>query len=388
MRFLCEVIFAVAGGPATAPFTVPLRRQELPSTDGVTVSYRVAYSGPLEVGVPVAGQPRQRLHVVFDSGSAHLIVPSVHCVSSACLGHQRYHVASSQSGIAIDADGTPVSDGDDRDEIQVGFGTGSITGVFASDVTCVSGVCIPQHLVTATEMSAEPFSQFEFDGILGLGMPALSTSPQFSYLHQLHSAGYDPVFAVWLSRDSGHSSQPGEVTFGGFRTDRLSGPLVWVPVADRRSGLWEVEISAIRIAGALSDICDTQSCFALLDTGSSLVATPAALLDDIGEVLQDHTIVEDKHGRCSSDDALTIDLDLDGLTLVLTPDEFARPVVGANSSGLCDLALMKLDIGPPLGPNVVILGEPFLRKHYVVFDHANQRIGFGLAVAALDHTLV
>jgi len=40
---------------------------------------------------------------------------------------------------------------------------------------------------------------------------------------------------------------------------------------------------------------------------------------------------------------------------------------------------MPVNLKAPLGPDLFILGEPFLHRYYTVYDWQAQRIGFGTA---------
>merc|ERR1719389_1519084 len=105
--------------------------------------------------------------VLFDTGSGHVVVPSVRCTSPSCAMHRSYNVSQSPSGYSVNSDGTPRTDR--VHEVEVSFGTGEISGDFARDVVCVGltstdrGVgslaemprhkCTELSLITATEMS-------------------------------------------------------------------------------------------------------------------------------------------------------------------------------------------------------------------------------------------
>ncbi|CAL1147914.1 unnamed protein product, partial [Cladocopium goreaui] len=213
------------------PFSVTLRRQVIPlhSEDGV-VHHKSAYYGEISVGTPP-----QPFEVVFDTGSGHLVLPSIMCRSATCLSHRRYRRRASLVAKDIDVDGTPVMPNQARDQITVSYGTGEITGIFVQDKVCLGpkapapaqkgrvagsaagasllqldrarmqsaaelveddeddearpkGVdhgCVDLRLVSATEMTDDPFSSFRFDGVLGLGLPSLSQTMEFNFLEDM-----------------------------------------------------------------------------------------------------------------------------------------------------------------------------------------------------------
>lgn len=130
-----------------------------------------------------------------------------------------------------------------------------MTGTFVRDRACVSvdsekPGCATVNMVVANDMSDQPFSLFHFDGILGLGLEALSLGPGFSFFEQMAL----PVqrFSVFLARtDQGQSS----ISFGGHDESKAASGFSWVPVAKPELGYWQVQIHQVRIGDNVLDEC-------------------------------------------------------------------------------------------------------------------------------------
>merc|ERR1719482_2395169 len=144
------------------------------------VVHKTAYYGKVEIGTP-----RQPLTVVFDTGSGNLMVPSTYCRSRACTMHKRFDRKQSATAEDIEADGSLSRKGALRDQITVTFGTGEISGVFIQDDVCIGSLCTNIHFVGATDETEDPFSSFNFDGVLGLALPQMSQGPDFSLMDHL-----------------------------------------------------------------------------------------------------------------------------------------------------------------------------------------------------------
>ena len=77
---------ALAKPSADHLHTVRLIKQYVPiEKNGTVVAYKTAYFGKMHVGSP---QP-QNFTVVFDTGSAHLVIPNSACQRDTCLKHNR-----------------------------------------------------------------------------------------------------------------------------------------------------------------------------------------------------------------------------------------------------------------------------------------------------------
>jgi len=342
--------------------SITLNKQAVTLKDTVAsngkVIHKVAYYGQIEVG-----EPKQKFTVVFDTGSGNLMIPSTWCSGNACTMHKRFARSQSESSRDIDADGSTVKKGAPRDQITVTFGTGEISGVFLEDDICIGSLCAKGDFVAATEETDDPFSSFNFDGVLGLALNEMSQGPSFNLMDRLVSSGKlkKPIFSVFLS-DS--ESEQSEITFGDVRQDHMVGDLFWMPVS-RPSGYWQVEIEDIMMNGQKQNICP--HCQVAVDTGTSQLAGPTDVIDELSKKLG-------LQSDCSNLQQMPVlGFVVGEHTLNLQPGDY----IDQGPDG-CEVSLMPLDVPPPNGP-LFIFGAPFLRKFYTVYDPQNKRVGFAAA---------
>lgn len=296
--------------------------------------------------------------MLFDTGSGNLILPSTRCESEACKAHRRYDQSASSSArdVQMSEDGGPVT---------LKFGTGSVDGELVSDRVCVGGLCDRQEFVAATSESDQPFGRYVFDGIFGLGLPEMAEGPNCSFLAGIQASKALPstAFGLFLS-DAGKS----EITFGGADDRRHVGDIAYFPVYGD-DGYWDVKIRGFAVDHTPLP-GNGHGCRAVLDSGTSQLAGPTALIVAIVEKID---VAKD----CSNLATLpTISVLVGDSSFDLDPEDYVD-----NADGACELALMPMDVPPPQGP-LVVLGEPFLRKYYSVYDFDARRVGF--AQAALD----
>eukprot|EP00933_Yihiella_yeosuensis_P005044 TRINITY_DN10945_c7_g1_i1.p1 TRINITY_DN10945_c7_g1~~TRINITY_DN10945_c7_g1_i1.p1 ORF type:complete len:688 (+),score=167.78 TRINITY_DN10945_c7_g1_i1:144-2207(+) len=321
------------------PHIVGLRRESVPIyRKGKVASFKTSYSGVVSVG-----SPPQDFRVVFDTGSAHLVLPATECQSEACLVNNRrlYNQTKSHSAIPINSDGSIVHEGDLGEQVTIGFGTGEITGEFAKDTVCFgrtathdeqlkmitdekrsakiaaliksqslveeevdqalslalseqgkidgvdySPVCVEMSIIVAVEMSTQPFKTFQFDGILGLSLDGLAMNRNFSTFDMLVRNGMaaQPRFGVYLT--DGEEGETSEVALGGVDKRRLMEPLSWADVYEPEMGYWIVPIVAVRVDGVELDMCKDGTCRGVVDTGTSHLGIPAPHDKELTEMLK------------------------------------------------------------------------------------------------------
>lgn len=317
------------------------------------------------------GMPPQDFTVAFDTGSGNLVLPKQGCQSLSCLAHRLYDPAMSSTVKPIpflDNLTKPMPMSAVVEKVTVHIGTGYATGDLQLDRVCLgegANGCAPTAFVTAYEMSNEPFSLFPYDGVLGLGLPASSLNRRFNLMGNLAEERVleSNLFSVWLAEEGEGSS---EVTFGRWKTERLGSGITWVPV-NYESGVWELEMDDLALGNTKLNQCGKSHCKALLDTGSSAIGAPKAMVDALAEELG---VKED----CSNFGQLqTVGFVIGNFVLNLDPKDY----IAKTSSG-CYAQFFPIDIPPPKGP-LVLLGSPFLRRYYTIYDRGALKAGLALA---------
>jgi hypothetical protein len=248
------------------------RRNEKTKTK---VIHKTAYFGNVEIGTP-----KQTFQVVFDSGSGNLLVPASDCNSEACIAHARYKQAESSSTQRVRCDGVE-TDGDTQDEVSILFGTGEIWGRCVHDQICLGTVCYPGSFIAATYETRSPFMSFNFDGVLGLALPSMSQGSEFNTMERLKETQrlHQTLYSVFLS-SSESEVETSEVTFGSVKASHMASDLHWVPVS-RDTGYWEVKIADITIDNHPQEVCT--DCYVAVDTGTSELAGPSFVIDELTE---------------------------------------------------------------------------------------------------------
>lgn len=395
----------------TGLFVVPLSKQQIPvKVRGQIVSHKSAYSGTVYVGLPP-----QKFAVVFDSGSGHICLPSAGCQAESCMKHRRYRAAASATILKLNHDGSNVTDdSDERDRVSVSYSTGEILGDFAKEIICLGASmsdsaardvlswtsagrkgpaagalpehCIDARVIFADEMTSEPFSSFDFDGVMGLGLSDLALHPDFNAVSLFSQS---PIFAVFLGQSDGDGS---ELAVGGFDSRRVQdGVLHWVELASSCSGYWCVRIHHVYVNGTSLDVCEgPDPCFAIVDTGTSMLGVPRAALADFLAATT-WRLAPDSAQDCRLAHGPDLTFNLGSFNLSLESESYFRPLpmrskAPSNGSAvmpICRASLLPVEM-PLLGKKVFIFGEPVLTRYYTVFDAGQRQIGFGVPASQVE----
>lgn len=375
--------------------TIPLDKQYVPVVrNNKIVSYKTAYFGKIFLGTP-----QQHFTVVFDTGSGHVFLPSATCETETCMKHRRFDRRASASSVDLDHEGRAVRpDATERDQVAIAYGTGEVTGEFVRETVCLakhseepvtgeSQDCVRIRVITATEMTPEPFNTFAFDGVLGLGLDSLAVDPEFSFFGQMAKMNnlQNALFGYFLSRSDAVAS---EISFGGHDTRRIASDLEWTPVHQPELGFWQVKVRSVTVAGEALPLCEDGDCIAIADTGTSLLGAPRQVSQRLHWLLARKVPDNPSEIDCRTFPGPDLVFELDGgVKITLGPEDYSRATAmrvqqkaNNNSQVICRASLLPVDDGEVLGPKAWILGEPVLRKYYTAYDWHKKRIGFAPAV--------
>jgi hypothetical protein len=327
-------------------------------------------AGKMLYGSLKIGTPPQEFLMAIDTSSGNVMVPCKACLSQACMSHRFYDVELSASGHRLATLDNLEQQGGASERVTVGFAKGQITGTFATDQVCLGQLCTKLDFIMADTMTDEPFNLVPFDGILGLGMPQMSTTPAFNLMGELaeDNALKHNQYSIWLARDG--DGEDSELIFGDMNPQRLNSQMLWLPITthpgNAPSGFWQVSVTDVAVNDEKLGFCKG-GCQAAADSSTSSIGLPK----DLYEMLMKQASVRED---CSGVDALPlIGFVIDGYVLNLRPQDYVQRV---GSS--CSSVLYPVTIPAPKGP-LILLGVPFLTAFYSVYDRESQKLGLALA---------
>ncbi|KAI7803168.1 napsin-A [Triplophysa rosa] len=318
-------------------------------------------------GVISIGTPPQEFSVLFDTGSSNLWVPSVHCsiLDIACWTHHRYNSKKSSTYVQ---NGT---------EFSIRYGTGSFSGFISQDTVTLAGLKVPnQQFGEAVKQPGIVFAVAHFDGILGMGYPAISVDGITPVFDTAMAAKILPqnVFSFYINRDPA-GEVGGELMLGGFDQQYFDGDLHYVHVT--RKAYWQIKMDEVQVGSTLT-LCKS-GCQAIVDTGTSLITGPVQEVRVLQKAIGAVPLLMGEYWiDCKRIPSLpVISFSLGGKMFNLTGEDYVFKVTRMGVS-ICLSGFMAMDIPPPAGP-LWILGDVFIGRYYTVFDREADRVGFAPA---------
>merc|ERR1712228_1123654 len=178
------------------------------------------------------------------------------------------------------------------------------------------------------------------------------------------------AFAFYL----GSGGADGELVLGGADPAHYVGDFDYHPVietAPGKTGYWALAMDDAKIGG--SSVTSVRK--AIVDSGPSLLAVPTSDMKKIAEAVGAKQVLpippfnKEYTVDCNSAGP-NIDIVIGGQTYTLKKEDYI-----IKDSTMCLFGMTGLDVPAPAGP-LYILGDVFMRAHYVKFDVGNKRLGF------------
>lgn len=314
------------------------------------------YYGPISIGTP-----GQQLEMIYDTGSSNLWASNI-----KPGWFSSHHAYTHDKSSTYKANGTT---------FHIRYGSGPVSGFYSRDSVGFGDISVQNYLfaeVNNTKGLGPAFKIGKFDGICGMGWYDISVDHVQTPLQALVASGQmaEKVFAFYLGSDGAK----GELLIGGVDPAHYSGDFTYVPLMDTvpgKVGYWAVGMDDITING--DSVTKVRK--AIVDSGTSLLAAPTEDIKAIAKAVGAHNLLpippfnREYFINCTSPGP-DITIKLGGQDFVLKKEDYI-----IKDAGKCLFAMTGLDVPPPAGP-LYILGDVFMRAHYVKFDVGQRRLGF------------
>ncbi|CAE7537176.1 Ctsd, partial [Symbiodinium necroappetens] len=316
----------------------------------------------------------QDIAAIFDTGSFEIVVRSSRC--KMCVHPTTPY--SHELSKTYKENGTMT---------QHVYGSGPCVTMLGYDTVQVGPKLIAQQqpIWEILQHEIPILDTAKFAAIVGIGPKFGYNTAQKTLLMNYHV----DEFSICLNKESGRN---GYLTWGPD-ADAAMEPLDVATARVLGKHHWATNLTHVSFTkdgnSTKSQVCQ-DGCAAIVDSGTSLIAAPAAALMELGR--QIGKIEED----CSNLHELpNLKLNLDGHELELPPQAYVMRVVGASveADSIWDLlffkpkirkidscmpAFMEMDMKTQLGP-VWILGMPFFRYYHTTFNRDRQVMRFAKA---------
>ncbi|GAA5931601.1 hypothetical protein JCM1841_004724 [Sporobolomyces salmonicolor] len=319
------------------------------------------YYGEISVGTPA-----QALPVMFDTGSADLVIPTI---SPACGSTSCYDMASSSTANAT------------QQTAAFTYGSGSVEGTVVTDTVSVAGFSVAkQALGTVPAADVALLVNSQTIGIFGLAFGSISNIGSTStFLDNLMAAKTltNNLFGLYLSRGTVSGS---ELTLGAADSNRYTGIITQVPVVSESHWTLLTEHFLVGNKAVAADEVLT-----VIDSGTTLSYMPTA---DVAAV---YGAIPGAY--LSTNPAAQLSFTVNGQTYNAQRYEYpcnSTALVGfeffggrrrAFNMSPADLSLGPIETGSDIcagslvgidvtlsGSKAGLLGLPFLRNWYSVFS--------------------
>ncbi|KAF2709183.1 acid protease [Pleomassaria siparia CBS 279.74] len=317
--------------------------------DGPDFSYMVAVT---------IGSSKEEYHLLLDSAASNTWVMGQECKSAACASHNTF---GDQDSTTLKIDTTPFS---------IGFGSGSVSGIIATDTLHIASLSPTLSFGLALNVSDE-FRSYPMDGILGIGrgdiLPGTIEHPQFMDVLSTSKLISSKLYGIHLSRGK-DALNDGEFNLGEPNKERYDGDLSFNPTIENDNGYWEIGVVDAGYDGKMAGLSGKS---AVLDSGTSYILMPQPDAVALHKLITGYTQSDETFTvPCST--AKPIQIKFGDQTYDISPADYVGSDVG---NGNCASNIVGRQV---FADTQWLVGDVFFKNVYAVFDSDNSQVGFGV----------
>lgn len=296
------------------------------------------------------GSNETPMYLLMDTGASSTWVMGTSCTSTGCQNHDTFGATDSTTYSQT------------SDPFSISYGTGTVSGNYASDTIKFAGFTLNMTFGVATTTSSD-FASYPMDGIMGL---ARTSQDEPTILEVISNANVlkSNIFGVNLDRDS-DGTHDGEINFGAPDTSKYSGSLEYTNLANT-NGDWVIGADDFGINNKGLGVTGR---VAYIDTGTSYIFMPPADAKTLHGAISGSKASSDGstwYVPCSTTAAVQFFFSGVGYSVS------SKDWVGGKVGDLCTSNIYGVSV---VGDSAWLLGDTFLKNVYTVFDADKNRVG-------------
>ncbi|KAG1899516.1 acid protease [Suillus fuscotomentosus] len=307
-------------------------------------------------GSLAVGTPPYPFAVLLDTGSSDMWVSSSAC-QSTCAGTGNFDSAKSSTFKNMSK------------SFSVTYEKGYAAGTVGQDVVQMAGFTISDQTFGVVTTTTANFLQNPVTGIFGLAWQSLAASGAMPFWQALASNGQwnQPLMAFQLTRflndsKAGELEPGGSFTMGYTNESLYTGTIDYQDIPNGQASYWLQQITSIIVQGKSISLPSGSASYAAIDTGTTLVAGPAASIAAIYAQIpgsQPGTGSWEGFYSYPCNTAIMVEISFGGPNWSISPGDFAFTSIGPTSDE-CYGAFYAIPTSGASGTPSWILGDTFL----------------------------
>lgn len=315
------------------------------------------------------GNSQEKFTFIIDTGSGTTLLNEKRCNTFGCHSRKAFDSKSSKQYVPFGK------------LIRINYAKGGVTIEIGKDDFYFEDLRITNQEFGVILKEDGLFQAASYDGIIGFSYPTLSdsTKPFFDRIIEMRVLPKN-VFSMYLSRDRKHGKS--KLFLGGYDSSLIDGPIKYHPVV--KKSWWTLKLDQVLVNNQDSGLCgETRECQIIMDTGSSLMATPPWALNTLLSQISRYSDCRNVKGFPD------ITFVIGGEHYTLKAWEYTLTTMNSIKydeqvnqhkslgEGDCTFGFSMFDVGKD--NNVWIAGDIFLTKFFTIYDRDNDRVGLALA---------